>query len=108
MIGRRLIIGLLLIVNLLLGYRLLLSDQGLFAYLDLRERRQELAERIEAEQARGERLSREIRWLDSDAGYQERMIRTQLNYVKPQEVLYIFTEQSGRAQQREREHGKQD
>jgi cell division protein FtsB len=87
---------------------LLLGGQGLFAYLDLRERQQNLAQRIDAERLRGERLSREIRWLDSDAEYQNGVIRTQLNYVKPQEVLYIFSEPAGSGQQRERAHGKQN
>ncbi len=98
----------LLLLNTLLACSLLLGDHGLFAYLELRDRRLELAEQIAAEQARSERLSREIRWLASDPNYQERVIRTQLNYVKPGEVLYIFSERSTEVQQREREHGKQD
>jgi len=108
MLGRRLVLGLLIVVNLLLAYHLLLGGQGLFAYLDLRDRQRDFAERIEAERERGERLSREIRWLDSDVEYQNGVIRTQLNYVKPQEVLYIFSDSAGSGQQRERAHGKQD
>ena len=37
-------------------------------------------------------LSREIRLLQSDEKYVEKMIRQRLNFVRSNEILYLFTE----------------
>ncbi|WP_419779476.1 FtsB family cell division protein [Maridesulfovibrio sp.] len=90
MLRRRVLLGLLVIINLVLLIRLGLSEQGVFGYLELDEKVQDLEMKIEAADNRTLELSREIRRLKTDRAYQEKVIRSRMNYVKENEVLYIF------------------
>jgi len=91
MLWNRLLLGLIILLNVLFLYRILLSDQGIFGYLELRRRNTEMQERIEELQKKTVHLSNEIRLLQSDSGYIEKMIREQMNLVKENEVLYDFS-----------------
>ncbi|MFH1914142.1 MAG: septum formation initiator family protein [Pseudomonadota bacterium] len=88
--GRIIIVALLLFINLFLLFRLIWSDQGVFAYLELKSRYELLQGRIEAVDKRSLDLSQEIRRLKSDPTYQEKVIRERMNFVKRDEILYIF------------------
>ncbi|WP_027178665.1 FtsB family cell division protein [Maridesulfovibrio bastinii] len=90
MLGRRILLGILIVVNLILIIRLAVSDQGIFGYNDLDDRVDTLQEKIEKTDARSLELSREIRRLKTDRSYQEKVIRSRMNYVKDNEILYIF------------------
>lgn len=90
MLGRRILLGILVAVNIILLFRLAVSDQGLFGYLDLDKRVDTLQSRIEETDSRSLELSREIRRLKTDRSYQEKVIRSRMNYVKNNEILYIF------------------
>ncbi|WP_031485218.1 FtsB family cell division protein [Maridesulfovibrio frigidus] len=90
MLRRRFLLGLLVLINLVLILRLGFSEQGVFGYLDLDKKVLELEQKIEKADSRTLELSREIRRLKSDRTYQEKIIRSRMNYVKENELLYIF------------------
>jgi cell division protein FtsB len=91
--ARALFLVALLCGNLVLIYSLLWSEHGLFAYLNLKERHTELSRKVDVAESSNVALSREIIWLREDRRYLEKIIRTQMNYLKGDEVLYIFREQ---------------
>ena len=91
MIWRRLLLAFLLAINAILLYRLIWSDtQGVLAYKTLKERHAVLEARIKELDEKNVALSREIRLLQSDEKYLEKIIRKHLNFVKDNEILYIF------------------
>lgn len=94
--GRLVLIALLLVINLILLFRLVWSDQGVFAYLDLKQRYEALQQKIEGVDAESLDLSQEIRKLKSDKGYQEKIVRERMNFVKKDELLYIFPEENAK------------
>jgi len=91
MIWRRLLLAFLLVVNVVLAYRLIWSDtQGILAYKALKEHLAVQEGRIKDLDEKNVALSREIRLLQSDEKYLEKIIRKRLNFVKDNEILYIF------------------
>lgn len=92
--GRLLLVALLLIINLFLLFRLIWSDQGVFAYLELKNRYEALQTKIEGVDSQSLDLSQEIRRLKSDPGYQEKVVRERMNFVKKDEILYIFPDEN--------------
>lgn len=91
------LLGLLVAVNCLLAWRLLAGEQGLFAYLELRHRHAEMQDRLQQADARSRDLSDAIRRLKSDPAGMENEIRTRLNYVGRDEVMYVFPDQDAMA-----------
>lgn len=92
MLWKRLFLVFIIVLNLFLVYRLLWSDQGVFAYLELKDRYAELSTRIEQLDQESLELSREIRLLSADGPYIERMIRQEMHFVRDDEVLYLLSE----------------
>ena len=90
MAWQRVAIGISLIINVILAYSLVWGDQGLRAYRNLKEQHEELESRIKELDKRTVALSREIRLLQSDEKYQEKIIRDRFNFVKDNEILYVF------------------
>jgi cell division protein FtsB len=90
MLWQRIFIGFSLAINLVLIYSLIWGDQGFDAYRILKEQHQLLEERMQDLDAMNIALSREIRLLQSDEKYQEKVIRNRFNFVKDNEILYIF------------------
>lgn len=83
-------LALSLMIMLSLGYRFLFAEQSIFTWNTLKEENARLTnELIIAEQAKTD-LSDKIRLLQTDSAYLEKMIRERLNYVKEDEILYIF------------------
>jgi len=95
--GRILLVALLLFINLFLLCRLIWSDQGVFSYLELRNRYAVLQEKIDAVDKQSLDLSQEIRRLKSDKAYQEKVVRERMNFVKKDEVLYIFPDENAKS-----------
>ena len=95
--GRILLVALLLFINLFLLFRLIWSDQGVFSYLELRNRYAVLQEKIDAVDKQSLDLSQEIRRLKSDKAYQEKVVRERMNFVKKDEVLYIFPDEKAKS-----------
>ena len=92
MLWQRAFIGFSLVINGVLVYSLIWGSQGLNAYRNLKEQHQVLEEKINLLDAKNLTLSREIRLLQADAKYQEKIIRNRFNFVKDDEILYIFPE----------------
>ncbi len=92
MLGRRLVLAVSVVLNLVLLYSLIWGQQGAIAYKELRERTKNLEEKIARLDEENLTLSREIRLLQSDEKYLEKMIRKRLNFVRDNEILYIFPE----------------
>lgn len=97
MLGRKLLIGLLVFFNLFLFFRLIWSGQGIFAYFDLKGRHELLREQLKATDRKSLELSREIRRLKNNRSYQEKVIRDRMNFIKENEILYVFPESSGQS-----------
>lgn len=91
---RQVLLGVLFLVNVFFVYRLLWSDQGLFAYLEMKKRHDQLEEKLQEADEKSLKLSQEIRWLKSDKAYQEKVIRWQMNFLRRNEILYLFRENS--------------
>lgn len=87
---RRLILTLILACNVVLLYNLIWSDKGVFAYLDLKSHQSQLRERLESLGTKSLDLSQEIRWLKSDRAFTEKMTRSHMNYLRDNEIIYIF------------------
>lgn len=94
--GRLALVALLLVINLFLLFRLIWSDQGVFAYLELKGRYDALQEKIDSVDGQSLDLSQEIRKLRSDTGYQEKVVRERMNFVKKDELLYIFPDDNAK------------
>ena len=90
MIWRRLLLAGLIFFNIFLLYNLIWSDNGIFAYLELKARHEQLKQRVEAINDQSVDLSQEIRWLKTDRAFTEKMARSQMNYLKGNEILYQF------------------
>jgi len=90
MLWRRTILAVLVCFNLFLLYNLIWSDNGIFAYLELKSRHARLEERLQALNDQSLDLSQEIRWLKTDRAFTEKMVRSRMNYLKNNEILYQF------------------
>lgn len=85
-------LGASVLLNLTLLWALIWGEQGLVAYRSLRGELSALAERNQALGEKNIQLSREIKLLESDNKYIEQMIRKRLNFIKENEIWYIFPE----------------
>lgn len=91
---RRLMLGLAIFLNLVLVFNLIWGKRGAIAYTDLKARHDALEERIRDIGEDNLELSREIRLLQSDEKYLEKVIRNRLNFVRKNEILYIFPDET--------------
>lgn len=96
--ARRILLGLLIAVNVVLLFRLIWSEHGVIAYMNMRNRSVKLEGQLREVDAKSLELSNEIRRLKTDRAYQEMVIRDRMNYVKENEVLYIFSGRTDVAQ----------
>lgn len=89
--ARRILLGVLVLINVILFFRLIWTDHGIIAYMNMRKRSAMLESQLRDVDAKSLELSKEIRRLKGDRAYQEMVIRERMNYVKDNEVLYIFS-----------------
>lgn len=82
-------------LNLALLWALIWGGQGLVTYKGLRAELNELTAKAEALAQKNLELSREIQLLESDEKYIEQVIRKRLNFIKENEIWYIFPEKKG-------------
>ena len=94
MLWRRILLAVSIGLNAILLYSLIWGDKGAFAYKQLKEQCASLQVKIREYDAMNLALSKEIRLLQSDEKYQEKMIRNRLNFVRDNEILYLFPEES--------------
>lgn len=95
MVFRRLFLGALVFVNLLLAYRIFFSEQGFLAYLDLKGKKADLLNQSKELGDLSQDLSQEIRWLRSDRAAIEEAIRTDMKFLKDNEIIYLFPKKRG-------------
>ena len=93
-VWKMVILAIAVIVNAVLAFRLLWGQQSLVSYRELAAQHLELAKARDDFDAVNAVLSREIRLLQSDEKYVEKMIRQRLNFVRSNEILYLFTDES--------------
>ena len=94
MLARRLALAASLFLNLVLVYALVWGEGGIMAYKELRLRCEALEDRIRRTGEGNLEISKEIRLLQSDEKYIEKTIRNRLNFVRSNEILYIFPGES--------------
>jgi cell division protein FtsB len=90
----RLVFAISVVLNLLLFYNLIWGESGAIFYNELYDRCATLEERIRQVSEENLALSREIRLLQTDEKYIEKIIRNRLNFVRSNEILYIFPDES--------------
>lgn len=90
MIARRFVLAVSLALNLVLVYNLIWGQRGTIAYKELKLQCDKLEERIRRIGEDNLALSKEIHLLQTDEKYIEKMIRNRLNFVRSNEILYIF------------------
>ena len=90
MLWKTIILVIALIVNVTLGIRLFWGPQSLSTYHQLKKQQAALQAELSMQDVTNAGLSREIRLLQTDGRYVEKMIRQRLNYVKENEILYLF------------------
>ena len=108
MLWRRILLAVSIGLNAILLYSLIWGDKGAFAYKQLKEQCASLQVKIREYDAMNLALSKEIRLLQSDEKYQEKMIRTRLNFVRDNEILYIFPETRAPETAEEGQHEAKD
>ena len=86
------ILILALLMNFTLGYRLFVGEQSVMAWRSMKGKQSDLVAELAVLDQHRASLSREIRLLKTDNEYVEKVIRQRLNYVRPNEILYIFDE----------------
>ncbi len=90
MFWRTFIIIFLGVLNLALFSRMIWGPTGIVEYRNLKTRLSDLREKIVTLDAENRSLSREIRLLQSDGKYMEKMVRQKLHYLRDNEIVYIF------------------
>jgi len=76
MIWRRFLLAGLIFFNIFLLYNLIWSDNGIFAYLELKTARHNSSSALTAINEKALDLSQEIRWLKTDRAFTEKMARS--------------------------------
>ncbi|SDB20929.1 Septum formation initiator [Desulfonatronum thiosulfatophilum] len=85
----RILFTFLLLLNIVLSWKLFGHDDGWKSYLELQHRRDSIVQQISAIEEINLDLSREIRRLITDHEYVASVIRMEMHYLQPNEVLYI-------------------
>ena len=89
--GWRVILFLILgIVNTALFFRMVWGPTGLIQYYDLKKEYVHLQKQIAELDSGNLAISQEIRLLQADRSYMEKMIRERLHYVRDNETIYLF------------------
>jgi cell division protein FtsB len=86
---KKFILAALILLNAVLAYHLLLGENGIQAYQELKDKHAEMRDSVKDAKDESLELSKQIRMLKSDDEHLADTIRTRLNYVKDGEVLYL-------------------
>ena len=89
-LGKPFFLALVLLLNAALFSRLMWGENSIYAWKALREKQNDISQELTQLDERRAALSREIRLLKTDPDYVEKVIRQRLNYVRKNEVLYLF------------------
>ncbi len=77
-------------INIILAFHILWGENSFNNYREFRTNYNELEQKLSHQNSLNAELSNEIRLLKSDKAYKEKMIRNRLNYLKENEILYLF------------------
>ena len=87
---RTLFLGFAVLLNVTLGYRVFFSEQSFFAWQGVQRHFADMQQQLLDIQQKLAFLSEEIRLLQGNNDYIERAVRERLNYVRENEILYVF------------------
>jgi len=90
----KIVIVALLILNGLLVFHLIWGENSFLTYLERKKISRAMEEDIELVEEANLNLSRKIRLLKNDSEYLEKVIRGELHFVKPDEMIYLFSEEA--------------
>ncbi len=89
-IGKILVLAMVLLLNAALLSRLIWGSGSVYSWQALKAKQNELSQELAELDEQRAALSREIRLLKTDPDYVEKVIRQRLNYVRKNEILYLF------------------
>ncbi|OBQ46019.1 FtsB family cell division protein [Halodesulfovibrio spirochaetisodalis] len=92
MVTKRILLALSVLLNVSLIVYLLVSDNGVGNYRALKADTYAFTQEQNRLDEKAYLLSHEIRLLQSDSDYVEKIIRARLGFVKHNEILYIFSD----------------
>lgn len=84
-------------INLALFFKMVWGPTGLAEYQSLKQQYQDLRQKIVALDQENRALSRDIRLMQSDGDYAEKIVRQKLHYLRDNEIVYIFSDSSDKA-----------
>lgn len=90
MLWRVIILVFLGIVNIAVFGHMIWGPTGIIEYREVKDQYAALQRQLSELDMQNMSLSREIRLLETDDRYFEKMIRLRLHYVRPNEILYLF------------------
>lgn len=90
MITRILVLIFLGVLDLALFGKMVWGPSGIAEYRSLKNQYASLQAKIAALDSENMALSREIRLLQSDDKYVEKMVREKLRYLRDNEIVYLF------------------
>lgn len=82
------------VLDIALFGKMLWGSGGILEYTELKRQYGELREHIADLDAQNLALSHDIRLLQSDDQYMEKMVRQKLRYLRDNEIVYLFPAQS--------------
>lgn len=83
------------VLNVALFGRMLWGPTGIMEYRALKQQHGSLKAEIARLDAENMILSRDIRLMQSDPLYVEKMVRQRLHYLRDNEIVYLFAPQTG-------------
>ncbi len=92
------VLGICLCFNAFALVTLTFGDQSVSQWQKAKKQSIDIKQEIEDTDQRNMRLSEEIRLLQSDNTYLEKVIRQQLKYVKDEEILYVFEQKQAKSE----------
>ncbi len=93
MAWRALLVLLLGVCDLALFGKMVWGPGGIVEYRELKQQYASLKDRSAALDGENMALSRDIRLLQSDDQYVEKMVRQKLRYLRDNEIVYLFADQ---------------
>ena len=91
-------VGLILLLgvcDLALFGKMMWGQGGIVEYRELKREYSRIREHVAGLDAENMALSREIRLLQTDSKYTEKMVRQKLRYLRDNEIVYLFPETGG-------------
>lgn len=89
------LIALVGICDLALFGKMMWGQGGIIEYRELKREYSQIQTRIAELDAENMALSREIRLLQTDNKYTEKMVRQKLRYLRDNEIVYLFPDTTG-------------